>query len=145
MSKWDKFYIGLAAYIATASKDPSTQTGAVIVRPDRTIAALGFNGFPRGCNDDKVLYADRDLKYARIIHCEMNAILTAREPLHGYTLYTWPFMSCNRCAAHVIQSGIKRCVAPLATEEALTRWKDSFLLSEALFEEAGVTVDFVTL
>jgi deoxycytidylate deaminase len=34
------------------SKDPSTKVGAVIVRPDLTVASIGYNGFPRGMSDD---------------------------------------------------------------------------------------------
>ena len=47
MADWDQRFIALADHIGQWSKDPSTQQGAVIVRPDKTIAATGFNGFPR--------------------------------------------------------------------------------------------------
>jgi dCMP deaminase len=50
--KWDARFLDLARHVATWSRDPSTQTGAVIVRPNRTIASVGYNGFPRDCNDD---------------------------------------------------------------------------------------------
>lgn len=141
--KWDFRFLELARLVAGWSKDPSTQTGAVIVRPDRTVASLGYNGFPRLCDDDPALYADRETKYARIVHCEMNAILAAREPLHGYTLYTFPFMSCDRCAAHVIQAGIVRCVAPKPDAEKLTRWAEAFERTRRLFNEARVSLDEV--
>lgn len=137
---WDVWFMGLAKYIATRSKDPSTKCGAVIVRPDRTIAATGYNGFPRGISDAPELLANREEKYKRVIHCEMNAILTAREPLHGYTLYVWPFLTCERCAVHVIQAGIERVVAPQASPEHLQRWADSFRLARDLFQEADVEV-----
>lgn len=136
--KWDMRFLDLACYVSGWSKDPSTKTGAVIVRPDRTIASLGYNGFPRGTEDDETLYAHRETKYSRIVHCEMNAILSAREPVKGYTLYTYPFISCDRCAAHVIQAGIVRCVAPSPTKEQLTRWSDSFIRTRNLFAEACV-------
>ena len=38
--KWDNYFLGLARYVSSASKDPSTQTGAVIVRPDRTVSSM---------------------------------------------------------------------------------------------------------
>jgi dCMP deaminase len=142
-NKWDRRFLELAGVVASWSKDPSTQTGAVIVRPDRTVVSVGYNGFARGCNDDAALYAERELKYARIVHCEMNAILSAREPLRGCTLYTVPFMSCDRCAAHVVQAGIVRCVAPRATEEQLTRWRVPMERALAMFREGGVVMDFV--
>ena len=138
VQRWDQRFLELAKHVATWSKDPSTQTGAVIVRPDRTVAGLGYNGFPRGCDDTPELYADREKKYARIVHCEMNAILSAREPLHGYTLYTWPFISCDRCAAHVVQSGINRAVAPILPEHLQKRWAVSVATTRALYAEAGI-------
>jgi dCMP deaminase len=88
MNQWDEFYLGMAKYIASKSKDPSTKTGAVIVRPDKSLCSIGFNGFPKKMPDDPALYANRDEKYSRIVHCEMNALLFSREQLTGYTLYT---------------------------------------------------------
>ena len=137
---WDDWLLGLAQYTSTRSKDPSTQCGAVIVRPDNTIASLGYNGFPRGIADAPPLLANREEKYKRVIHCEMNALLTAREPLQGYTLYVWPFLTCERCAVHVIQAGIRRVVAPEATPAQLERWKDNFNLALELFGESGISV-----
>jgi dCMP deaminase len=129
--------------VSTWSKDPSTKTGAAIVRPDKTVAALGYNGFARGCSDNDELYADRNEKYARIIHCEMNAALSAREPLHGCTLYTWPFMSCDRCAVHMIQAGIKRTVAPKLPQHLEERWADLIGRARTCFAEAGVRCEEV--
>jgi dCMP deaminase len=130
----------MAKLIASWSKDPSTKTGTVIVRPDRTVATVGFNGFPRGMNDDPKLYAERETKYSRIVHCEMNAILTSRERMEGYTLYTHPFLTCERCAVHVIQAGIKRVVAPICPDHLIERWEPSFARSRSYFKEAGVEV-----
>lgn len=138
--KWDRRFLELAKYISLWSKDPSTQCGAVIVRPDRTIASVGYNGFPRGCDDSPELYADREAKYARVVHCEMNAILSAREPLQGYTLYTWPFLTCDRCAVHVIQAGIDCVVACTCPEDKKERWGEMFKRAHALYAEAGVGV-----
>lgn len=111
VSKWDRRFLDMAAFVATWSKDPSTQVGAVIVRPDRTIASVGYNGFPRGVSDDDARYADRSLKYPMIVHAEMNAILSAKEPLLGYAIYVTPLAPCATCAGAIIQSGIKRVVA----------------------------------
>lgn len=134
---WDRWYIELAAFVAGRSRDPSTKVGAVIVRPDKTIASVGFNGFPRGVSDDPALYANREEKYKRVVHAEMNAILTAREPLHGYTMYL-SLMPCERCAVHVIQAGIKSVVAQAPSPEQSERWADAMATAIALFEEAGV-------
>lgn len=136
---WDVWFVLMADFVAQRSKDPSTQCGAVIVRPDNTIAATGYNGFPRGIEDKPELLSNRDEKYPRMIHAEVNAILTAREPLHGYTLYVSPMPCCERCAVLVAQAGIKKVVYPVPSKERLERWGDSFKLSHAIFDEAGVT------
>lgn len=140
VQKWDRRMLDVAKLHSEWSKDPSTKTGAVIVRPDRTECSHGYNGFPRNISDDPKIYENREEKYRRIVHCEMNALLTAPEPVKGYTLYTWPFMSCERCCVHVIQAGISRCVAPAIPPHLQERWKDSLNLSTGLFNEAGVEV-----
>ena len=99
--------------------------------------------FPRNCKDDAELYANREVKYSRIVHCEMNAILNARESMEGYTLYTTPFCSCDRCAPHVIQAGIKRCVAPPLPARLEDRWLASVKATQAIFAEAGVELVFI--
>lgn len=140
IDKWDDRFLNMAAEVAQYSKDPSTKTGAVIVRPDRTVAALGYNGFPAKLNDDPELYADREVKYERIIHCEMNAVLNCRERVDGYTLYTWPFLSCPRCAVHMITAGITKVVAPAVPADKLERWGDAMERTKAIFAEAGVEI-----
>lgn len=137
---WDNWFIDLASKISTASKDPSTQTGAVIVAPDRTIISTGFNGFPRAMPDYPEYYADREEKYSRIIHCEMNALLVAHRSVEGATLYTWPFISCDRCFVHMVQAGIIRFVAPVATGEQLDRWAGAFNRVYKYAAECGVEI-----
>lgn len=135
---WDEFFLGLAAYMATRSKDPSTQTGAVIVAPPKRIVSVGYNGFPSKIDDDPAVYADREQKYSKMIHCEMNAVRWAKEPLDGYTLYTYPFMSCDRCFVHMLNEGITRFVAPKPTADQLTRWGSAFDKTRAYAKEACV-------
>ena len=142
---WDIRFLNLAYVVSGWSKDPSTRVGAVIVRPDKTVASIGFNGFPRGASDEQHLYEDRRIKYERVVHAEMNAILHAREPLHGYTLYVWPpgpGPTCARCAAHILQTGITRVVGILLDEGPMSeRWKVSCDIALGLYREAGVEVD----
>ena len=40
----------MAKLVASWSKDPSTQVGAIAVR-NRNVIAQGYNGFPRGTDD----------------------------------------------------------------------------------------------
>lgn len=137
-AKWDERFLDVAALVAEWSKDPSTKVGAVIVRPDRTIASVGYNGFPMGLSDAEELYADKEEKYSRIVHAEMNALLHCKEPVKGYTLYTFPLLPCDRCAAHFVQAGISRVVSTWHDEDRFERWADSLARSEKLFNEAGI-------
>ena len=135
---WDRWFLGLAKYIATASKDPSTQTGAVIVDPLRRVVSVGYNGFPKRIDDRNDRLTNREMKYKMVVHCEVNAILFANRPLQGCVLYTWPFGSCAPCTSIVLQTGMTRVVAPVAPPEILERWGDDLALSSTLFREAGV-------
>jgi dCMP deaminase len=138
LTNWDLRYIELAKEVASWSKDPSTKTGAVIVGPDNGVLSIGFNGFPRGMPDDPALYENREEKYSRIVHCEMNAILQSGLVPMGCTLYTVPFMSCDRCVVHMLQAGIKRFVAPACTDpEKLERWGPVFNKTRKYIDECG--------
>jgi dCMP deaminase len=136
--KWDLRFIALAEAIGSWSRDPSTKVGAVVVRPDKTIASVGFNGFPRRVDDAPERYADRPTKYAMTVHAEVNAIVSSREALHGCTVYVHPSPPCSPCTAAIIQAGIVRVVATAPSAEMLERWGDSFRLSETMLDEAGV-------
>jgi len=142
--KWQARFMSLARQVASWSKDESTKVGAVIVRPDRTIASVGFNGFARGVRDDRGGIINRETKLMRTIHAELNAILSAKEPLGDCFLFVWPFQPCAQCAAAIIQSGIKRVYFPVPTDiERGERWKDSFNEALAMFYEAGIYVAIV--
>ena len=75
--KWDDRYLQLAREVSTWSKDPSTQCGALLIGDSGQVLSQGYNGFPRGMDDDPKLYNKRDIKYTRIVHAEMNAIYNA--------------------------------------------------------------------
>lgn len=138
--KWDRRFLSVARLVASWSKDPSTQTGAVITDPDMRIVSTGFNGLAKGLQDLPERLNDRELKYKIILHSERNALLFARRDLRGCTLYQWPFACCSTCASMVIQSGITRVVAPPCPQDKLERWGQDLQLSRDLFLEAGLVV-----
>lgn len=135
--KWDRRFLNLAKHVSTFSKDPSTQVGAVITDHKQRIVSLGFNGFPRGISDTPERLNNRELKYKMVVHGEINAIIFAQRPLDNCSIYLWPFLSCSTCTSVIINTGIKRVVAPDYCPE---RWKESFLLSQELYREARVQV-----
>ncbi len=138
-AKWDKRFVDLAQLVSLWSKDPSTQTGAVIVDPAGRLVSTGFNGFPQSIADDYRL-KDRETKYEMIVHCEVNALIFAERSIKDCTLYTHPFHSCSRCASIMIQAGIKRVVAPELEKRHIERWAENLELSKSLFREAKVEV-----
>ena len=77
MEKWNKRFMEVAdLQVAQWSKDHSTKVGAVIVK-DGVILTTGYNGFPRGCNDDLEERHERPEKYQWVIHAETNSIINA--------------------------------------------------------------------
>jgi dCMP deaminase len=139
IDKWDGRFLDLAIFTADWSKDPSTKVGAVLVRPDRTVAALGFNGFPRGVLDHPERYDDRPTKYEMVVHAELNALLSSRESLEGYTLYVTPLPPCSQCAAAIIQRGIRTVVIAMSKNLPET-WAKKWAVSNTMFNEAGIAV-----
>lgn len=135
---WDRWFLDMAKFVSTASKDPSTKVGAVIVDPMKRVVSMGFNGFPRGIEDDDRLH-DRETKLSIVLHAEQNACVTSQRPVDGCTVYVWPLPPCSRCASLLIQSGIKRVVSP----PPLERWRESCELSAVLFGEAGVETKMI--
>jgi len=141
LQKWDARYLRLARMVASWSKDPSTQCGAVLVRPDKTLCSVGYNGFPRGAPDTPTLYSERSQKYPRIIHSEWNAIANARDPdVAGYTVYAWPMPPCNQCTGALIQKKISRFVQPQPSAEKLERWGVAFSYARKMLEQCNIEV-----
>jgi dCMP deaminase len=140
--KWDQRFLDLAKHISAWSKDPSTQVGAVIVRPNRTIVSVGYNGFPRKVRDEGALYQDRAVKLLRTVHAEANAILTASQSVKGCTLYVSPLHPCANCTGIIIQAGIARVVAYMPTKPHA--WEENFAVAQQMFDEARVPVQIVT-
>ena len=111
---WDQYFMGIAELSAMRSKDPNTQVGACIVSQDNKIPSMGYNGSPRGCDDDEFPWNREgdlyDSKYAYVTHSELNAILNYRGgSLEGTKIYVTLF-PCNECAKAIIQSGIAEIV-----------------------------------
>ena len=113
---WEQYFTNIAKTVAQKSKDRSTIVGAVVVDEHNQILATGYNGFPRGIDDDNPSYHERPLKYKITEHAERNAIYQAarnRGGLNGATLFLGHNPAegiCSDCARAIIQSGIKKVV-----------------------------------
>lgn len=144
ISKWDKRYIDIARDVAEWSKDPSSKIGAVAVDNKGHILCTGYNGFPRGIADTEERLNNRDLKYSMIVHAEMNAIFNATYHgvcLDGGTMYVAGLPCCSNCALGIISTGIKRVV--MEGDPTNERWKSSWEMTAALFNEANVEWEFI--
>ena len=110
-TEWDKRWIGMAKYVSTFSKDPSSQVGAVIVKGKREIS-FGFNGFPECIPDNPEWYNDRELKLKLVIHAEQNALdkVERRSDLVGASIYVFPYAPCGGCCKSIVASGISRII-----------------------------------
>lgn len=143
INKWYIRYLKLAQEVATWSKDPSTQVGAVVVGSKGQILSQGYNGFPRGISDSNKRLNDRDVKLSFIVHAEMNAIYNATYSgvsLDGSTIFIHGLPACSECAKGIIQVGIKRVVVSKQCIEARPHWNDSWNKSKSMFAEAGVAI-----
>jgi dCMP deaminase len=143
--KWRNNYLSLAKNISTWSRDPSRKIGAVVVGSKGQILAQGFNGFPRGIDDTEDRLNDRETKYKYVVHAEMNAIFNAclnGTSLDGSTMFVYGLPVCSECAKGIIQVGIKHIVF-LVEDDIPPIWTESWDRSRALFEEVGVTYEWV--
>lgn len=142
MNNWDSRFMRLAQHYASWSKD-TTQVGCVVVNPEtKAQLSQGYNGPPRGVDDNKPERKERPAKYNFAAHSEENAVAHAARTgtsLAGATIYV-TFCPCAACARMIIQSGIREVVMLPANEGVTERWADSFIAARDMFHEAGVTV-----
>ena len=109
-NKWNRRFLNLADSISKWSKDPVLKVGAVIVRPDKSIASMGFNGFPANEPDDHHLYLNAEYKRKHVVHAETNAIIFIKDiNCVGFTIFT-TFHPCVKCSKRIVDAGITTVV-----------------------------------
>lgn len=135
---WDECFMRMAHTISQRSKDPSTQAGSVIASQDNVVIGLGYNGFPRGVDNDTFPWSREgelhETKYAYICHAEENAIYNANAPTKGAKIYATLF-PCNECAKSIIQNGIIELIYESDKYHDLPIW----IASRRMFDAAGVS------
>ena len=145
LTKWDLRFMKLAdEEVAQWSKDRSRKIGAVIVR-DRELISTGFNGMPRGCNDDIDARHKRPEKYHWFIHAEANAIINAArqgKSTLGADIYVNLF-PCDTCAGFIVQAGIKRVFVDKEPDFTDPKFGEAFKRALVIFEEGGVEVIYM--
>ncbi|MFF9481426.1 deoxycytidylate deaminase [Streptomyces sp. NPDC014733] len=118
---WDEYFLGIAEAVAVRGDCLRARVGAVLVRPDRRIAATGYNGAPPGgpsclgggclrCRSD----APTGTGYGACIetHAEANCLLYADwADCQGSTLYITR-APCRDCSKLIGSAGISRVIWP---------------------------------
>jgi dCMP deaminase len=140
---WDARFMGLARHIAEWSKDRSRRVGCVIVGPDCVIRATGYNGFPRGLDDEPAWRHDRPAKYQWTEHAERNAIYNAARlgvSLSGCNMYL-PWFPCVECARAIVQVGIHELICE-PYDAADPVWGTAFETAAAILREGNVSMRY---
>lgn len=153
MSNKDSKFMQLARYNAELfSKDQSTKVGCIIVGQQNEILTTGYNGMPRGVNDDVEQRHERPIKYSWFEHAERNAIYNAARigtSLLGSRAYITSLCPCCDCARGIIQAGIKTIVLESAafdvikTPRAAAWLPDWEAVTNFMLAEANVEVSII--
>ena len=142
---WVKYFLDIAAVVASKSKD-RTKVGCVLVNPNnKQILSTGFNGFCRDVADTQERYADREVKMDYVVHAEANAICFAAfsgmSTEGSYAFITLP--PCHGCAKLLKQAGVTHVFYTPEREtsqkqEIQDDWRKKTQLSLDILHEAGV-------
>ena len=109
----DRVYMNMAVALSKLSKAERKKVGSIIVK-DTQIISEGYNGTPKGFNNDCEYYDYVDEIHTKpeVLHAESNAITKLARSTNsscGSTLYV-TLAPCHDCAKLIIQAGIKRVV-----------------------------------
>lgn len=140
-------FMAISRATANLSKDRSTKLGAIILGQGFEMRAMGYNGFPRGVDDNIDSRHERPIKYSYTEHAERNAIYNAARvgtPLAGCRiLLDSPIGICCDCARAIINVGITQVVISRGDDsdrERQRRWEEHDPIVTTMFFEAGVEV-----
>ena len=98
---WSEYALELAFTVAKKSKDPWRKVGACLLRHDKTVASVGYNGFPIGMKED---WSDRERRRKFVVHAEQNALRYVRPG--ECSLLAVTLLPCNDCLKVVASYGI---------------------------------------
>ena len=126
--------------VSSRSIDPHTQHGCVVVAPDNTVLATGYNSPPRGCDDSKVPLT-RPEKYDWFVHSEAAAIANAAKHgvrIDGSTFYItgWP---CEQCSRLIINAGGVKIIYGDVKSKCISDINES--ISKSMFNQSGIIIE----
>jgi dCMP deaminase len=131
----------MAELMASRSKDPDTQIGAIIVNNENRLLGTGYNGPPKTINDNRINW-ERPFKYPFIVHAEENAIYHAIENvglqrLKHSTLFTSGRV-CSKCMLRIARVEIS-CVIIGGIQPAIVDLEDQ-LITAQISEWSGIAI-----
>lgn len=140
LDKFEKFLM-LTDKIATYSKDQSTKVGMLFLNKNETSPmGYGYNGMPRGMDDENPERNERPEKYLWYEHAERNGIYNiARESLEGHIMFSTKFPNMEGARA-IVSSGLAKLVVrevnkkELSKEDLINYEKVKILLNETKVE-----------
>lgn len=124
---WEEYAMILAKTAAIRSQDPYFQVGACALRHDKTVAALGYNGAPKGIEID---WSNRDERRKRVIHAEINCLAHCKP--QEVELLAITLLPCSSCLQTIAAYGIKKIIYGEVYKQ------DDFALT--LAEEYGIVL-----
>lgn len=102
---WDQYAMAFAETASIRSEDLNYKVGSALMRPDHTIAGVGYNGAPSGVDLD---WGDREGRRAWVQHAESNALRYVR-PGEVETLASL-LMPCGQCMLLIASYDIRRVI-----------------------------------
>jgi dCMP deaminase len=99
----EEYALSLAEAASARSEDPYRRVGACLVRHDKTILGLGYNGAAPGV---EINWEDRDDRRRWVVHAEANALRYARPG--EVDLIATTSLPCETCMLAIASYGIRR-------------------------------------
>jgi len=143
---WTEYFMGITRLVAGRSTCMRRRVGAILVK-DKRILATGYNGAPQGmrhCESIGCLRADSSIpsgerhELCRGLHAEQNVIIQAAYhgiPISGSILYCTN-KPCVICTKMIINAGIREIYYEEGYDDPL---------SDSMLEEAGITIERLTI
>ena len=145
---WDAYFMKMACLVASKSKDRSMKVGCVLVGEGNCMLSTGYNGFPRGVDDDNEEYNKRPAKYIWTSHDAANAVYNAAR--NGIKLLdSRAYVNahpCHECARALVQAGVIEVITPTQANDAYTgagrweEWAESINNAKEIFKAGKVMV-----
>lgn len=150
--RWAAYFMEQATLVSSKSKDESMKVGCVLVNQNNTVISTGYNGFPRGVDEDEEPDRNkRPEKYNWTEHAERNAVYNAA--LNGVkTQYSKAYNTahpCVECARALIQAGVIELWLPSKHNDPFYQagrwadWEESLMKALEILKAAGVKVNHV--